>query len=158
MGDLAKITLSGDFVGLLPWLMSASRMEGGRDMPVVGMGGFFFRARDPDAIKAWYRERLGVGAGCGTDENGASDEHCWHAEAGPIVWEPMREDSDHFAPDRQVMINLRVRGMDDLLARLAAAGIEIVTRSEWDTPETGRFARIHDPEGNPIELWEPPVE
>lgn len=127
-------------------------------MPVVGIGGFFFRAKDPDAIKAWYREQLGVGAGCGTDENGASDEWCWLAEAGPIVWEPMRADTEYYSSDKQVMINLRVRGLDELLARLGAAGIEIVTKAEWDTPETGRFARIQDPEGNPIELWEPPAQ
>jgi predicted enzyme related to lactoylglutathione lyase len=69
----------------------------------------------------------------------------------------MKGDTDYYPSDKQVMINLRVRGMDDLLAKLAAAGIEIVTKTEWDTPETGRFARIHDPEGNPIELWEPPA-
>ncbi|MNC74158.1 Glyoxalase-like domain protein [compost metagenome] len=54
------------------------------------------------------------------------------------------------------MLNLRVEGLDDLLASLKAAGIEVITKPEWDaTPEIGRFARIHDPEGNPIELWEP---
>jgi predicted enzyme related to lactoylglutathione lyase len=56
------------------------------------------------------------------------------------------------------MLNLRVEGLDALLAALRAAEIEVVTKAEWDaTPEIGRFARIHDPEGNPIELWEPPV-
>ena len=53
------------------------------------------------------------------------------------------------------MINLRVTDMDDLLADLRAAGIEVETREEWDSGGIGRFARIHDPEGNPIELWEP---
>jgi predicted enzyme related to lactoylglutathione lyase len=54
------------------------------------------------------------------------------------------------------MLNLRVSDLDALLAKLGAAGIDIITKPEWNAPETGRFARIHDPEGNPIELWEPP--
>ena len=54
------------------------------------------------------------------------------------------------------MLNLRVSDLDLLLRELAAVGIPIQTDASWDTPETGRFARIHDPEGNPIELWEPP--
>jgi catechol 2,3-dioxygenase-like lactoylglutathione lyase family enzyme len=124
-------------------------------MPVIGMGGFFFRAKDPEGIRLWYREQLGVGAGCGSAEGAEPDEWTWHVEAGPLVWAPMAADSDYFSPDKQVMINLRVRGMDDLLARLAAAGIEIVTKAEWDDAGMGRFARLHDPEGNPIELWEP---
>ena len=54
------------------------------------------------------------------------------------------------------MLNLRVEGLDDLITSLKAAGIEVITKPEWDAhPEIGRFARIHDPEGNPIELWEP---
>jgi predicted enzyme related to lactoylglutathione lyase len=56
-----------------------------------------------------------------------------------------------------MMLNLRVDGLDDLIAKLRAAGVEIITKAEWDDPSTGRFARIHDPEGNPIELWEPPA-
>jgi predicted enzyme related to lactoylglutathione lyase len=55
------------------------------------------------------------------------------------------------------MLNLRVEQLDELLTKLRNAGIEITTKAEWNTPETGRFARIHDPEGNPIELWEPPA-
>jgi predicted enzyme related to lactoylglutathione lyase len=55
------------------------------------------------------------------------------------------------------MINFRVDDLSGLMDALSAAGIAIETRAEWDTPETGRFARIHDPEGNPIELWEPPA-
>ncbi len=56
------------------------------------------------------------------------------------------------------MINLRVSGLDALLESLRSAGIEIITEAEWDDPAVGRFARIHDPEGNPIELWEPPSD
>ena len=56
------------------------------------------------------------------------------------------------------MINLRVRDLDSLLEQLNAAGIEVITKAEWDAhPEIGRFARVHDSEGNPIELWEPPA-
>jgi predicted enzyme related to lactoylglutathione lyase len=56
------------------------------------------------------------------------------------------------------MINLRVAGLDALAARLKAAGVEVIRKAEWDHPSVGRFARIHDPEGNPIELWEAPVQ
>jgi predicted enzyme related to lactoylglutathione lyase len=126
-------------------------------MPVIGMGGYFFRAQDPEGLKSWYRETLGVGGGCGRDETGQSSEWFWHPEPGPIVFEPFKADSDYFAADKQVMLNLRVRDLDGLLEQLNALGIDILTKDEWDTPETGRFARIHDPEGNPIELWEPPL-
>jgi glyoxylase I family protein len=65
--------------------------------------------------------------------------------------------SDYFPANRQWMINLRVDDLDGLMANLRAAGIAVETRPEWDTTETGRFARILDPEGNPVELWEPPA-
>jgi predicted enzyme related to lactoylglutathione lyase len=70
-------------------------------------------------------------------------------------FEPFKHDSDYFAADKQAMINLRVRDLDGLLEQLRSAGIEVITKAEWDMPEVGRFARIHDPEGNAIELWEP---
>jgi predicted enzyme related to lactoylglutathione lyase len=124
-------------------------------MPVIGMGGYFFRAKDPEKLKAWYRDHLGVGGGCGTDDKGQSNEWVWFHEGGPMVFEPFKADSDYFAADKQAMINLRVRDLDNLLERLRAAGIEVITKAEWDMPEIGRFARIHDPEDNPIELWEP---
>jgi predicted enzyme related to lactoylglutathione lyase len=56
------------------------------------------------------------------------------------------------------MINFRTDDLDGMIASLKAAGIEVITKEEWDTPETGRFARIHDPEGNQIELWQPPED
>lgn len=124
-------------------------------MPVIGMGGYFFRARDPDALKAWYREHLGVGGGCGTDEHGQSNEWVWFVAGGPMVFEPFKQDSDYFPLEKQSMINLRVRDLDGLLERLRASRIEVITNDEWDSMGIGRFARIHDPEGNPIELWEP---
>jgi predicted enzyme related to lactoylglutathione lyase len=115
-------------------------------MGVNGIGGFFFRAHDPDALAAWYKAHLGVGTGpYGT----------WTMEAGPTVFSPFKADTDDFAPDRQFMLNFRVDDLDALCATLQAAGIEIITKPEWNMPGVGTFARIHDPEGNPVELWQP---
>jgi predicted enzyme related to lactoylglutathione lyase len=125
-------------------------------MPVVGMGGYFFRARDPEALKAWYREHLEVGGGCGTGPDGKSNGYLWYQEGGATVFEPFKADSDYFPADRTAMINLRVRDLKGLLERLRAAGIEIT--QEQTHEGVGSFARIHDPEGNPIELWEPPTD
>ncbi|MCH4891914.1 VOC family protein [Sphingomonas sp. SFZ2018-12] len=124
-------------------------------MGVLGIGGLFFRARDPDALNSWYREHLNIGAGCNADGS-AGDDWAWQTEGGPVVFAPFKADTDYFAPDKAFMINLRVRDIDSLLEQLHAAGIAVETREEWDHPDTGRFARIHDPEGNAIELWEPP--
>ena len=126
-------------------------------MAVLGIGGLFFRARDPDALNTWYRTHLGVGAGCGAEGAGEPDEWSWRTIGGPVVFAPFKADTDYFAADKQWMINLRVDDLDGLLEQLNAAGVAIVTNDEWDSPETGRFARIHDPEGNAIELWEPPA-
>jgi predicted enzyme related to lactoylglutathione lyase len=126
-------------------------------MGVEAIGGLFFRAADPDALSAWYREILGVGGGCAAEEvNGEAEDWCWRTAGGPVVFAPFSQDSDYFPANRQFMLNLRVTGMNELLSRLRQAGVEVETRSEWDTPETGKFARIHDPEGNPIELWQMP--
>ena len=126
-------------------------------MPVLGMGGLFFRARDPDRLNAWYREQLGVGAGCCADGAGEPNEWVWQTVGGPVVFAPFKADSDYFAADRQWMVNFRVRGLAELIERLRGAGIEVITKAEWDSPELGRFARVHDPEGNAIELWEEPA-
>ena len=125
-------------------------------MPVIGMGGYFFRAKDPAALKAWYRERLGVGGGCGTDEQGQSNEWVWFHQGGPMVFEPFKADSDYFPAEKTAMVNLRVSDLDGLLADLRAAGEEVTREEAMDG--VGRFARVHDPEGNPIELWEPDAQ
>ena len=133
--------------------MDSQHAEGGK---VLGIGGLFFRARDPEALTAWYREKLGVGAGCsGAGEPGG--EWTWNAAGGETVFAPFAHDTDYFAADKAFMLNLRVSGLDALVARLEADGITAERRAEWDDPATGRFARIHDPEGNAIELWEPPA-
>ena len=127
-------------------------------MGVTGIGGLFFRSRDPKALAAWYKEHLQVGAGCNNTGSGEVDEWSWLTVGGPVVFAPFKADTDYFPADRAYMLNLKVDGLDALLDRLRAAGIEVTTKAEWDSPETGRFARIVDPEGNPVELWQPPAE
>ena len=118
-------------------------------MGVVGIGGVFFRARDPGGLQAWYEDHLGVGSG---------DYGQWAQEAGPSVWMPFASDTDYFPAEKQFMINFRVDDLDSLLGKLRAGGVDVITKAEWDSPETGRFARLHDPEGNVVELWEPPLD
>ena len=125
-------------------------------MPVLGMGGLFFRARDPDALSAWYRTHLNVGGGCVVDPADQPNDWTWQPLGGPMVFAPFKADSDYFAADKAFMLNFRVSELDSLLAHLRAANIAIITKPEWDDPVIGRFARIHDPEGNAIELWEQP--
>jgi predicted enzyme related to lactoylglutathione lyase len=118
-------------------------------MPVTGIGGVFFRANDPAALQEWYRAHLGV-----TLDFAAP----WVQEAGPTLFMAFPRDTDHFPADRQWMINFRVADLDGLLAVLGEAGVDFVTNPAWDSPGTGRFARLHDPEGNAVELWEPPAD
>jgi len=127
-------------------------------MGVLGIGGLFFRARDGEALSNWYREHLNVGGGCVAEGAGEPSDYVWMAQGGPVVFAPFKSDTDYFAADKAYMLNLRVSEIGQLIDRLKAAGIEVETRDEWNDPSVGRFARIHDPEGNPIELWEPPAE
>lgn len=114
---------------------------------VNGIGGVFFRAQDPEALAVWYQTHLGV------DPVGPVP---WHQVAGYTVFAPFPDDTDYFGdPGRQWMINFRVDDLDAMVAQLTAAGIDVLTKAEWDVPGIGRFARLHDPEGHPIELWEP---
>jgi len=112
----------------------------------VGIGGLFFRARDTEALARWYETHLGVPG-------------FWNQEAGFTIYSPFKADTTYFPADKQWMVNFRVDDLDALVAQLKSAGIAVETRpNEWDTPETGRFARVADPEGNQIELWQPPEE
>src|SRR3954454_10756037 len=87
-------------------------------MPVVGMGGYFFRAKDPETLKAWYLEHLGVGGGVGAGPDGKPDPYCWYYEAGPMVFTPFSDTTEYFPADRTSMVNLRVRGMKEMVERL----------------------------------------
>ena len=115
---------------------------------VTGIGGVFFRARDPDMLKSWYEAHLGINP-APTDMEMVP----WRTTEGVVVFAPFASDTDYWPAEKQAMINFRVADMDAMLAQLRAAGIAISHEMAMDG--IGRFARIHDPEGNPIELWEP---
>lgn len=122
-------------------------------MAVLGVGGLFFRAKNPEALGNWYREHLNVGAGCAAENAGAPDDMCWMARGGPVVFAPFSVDTDYFPG--AFMLNLRVSGLPEMIETLRSRGIAVETRDEWNDPNVGSFARIQDPEGNPVELWEP---
>ena len=116
---------------------------------VTGIGGIFFRAKDPAALAAWYAQHLGI-----PEVPQDYDTPVWQQHAGLTVFAPFPKDTEYFgAKEQSFMINLRVEGLDGLVARLRDAGIEVTTYEEHYP--NGRFARLHDPEGNPVELWEP---
>jgi len=116
---------------------------------VSGIGGIFFRSRDPEALSGWYEEHFGI------DRVPVDYEQSpWQQESGPTIIAPFRADTDYFGRAEQAwMLNLRVPHLDALVEYLRGAGIEVTVDPE-EYPN-GRFARTHDPEGNPIELWEP---
>ena len=104
---------------------------------VTGIGGVFFRARDPAVLNTWYRQHLGV-----TQPNLA----VWMQEAGPTVFSPFAASADYFAADRQWMLNLRFDDLPGLIARLRALGVAVETRADWDGDGSyGTFSRITTP-------------
>jgi glyoxylase I family protein len=123
----------------------SDKVETQMDSPierVVGIGGLFFRSRDPKKLAQWYQLNLGI------------DHRVWQQAAGPTAFTPFAMDTDYFGSKQQAwMVNFRVRNLDAMVAQLQKSNIEVKVDPE-KTPY-GRFARLHDPEGNPIELWEP---
>src|SRR5689334_6311351 len=116
---------------------------------VTGIGGLFFRSTDPEKLGLWYKEHFGIDL-----VPGDYAQKPWSQEAGPTVFAPFPHDTTYFGrPEQQWMLNLRVRDLDGLVKNLQAAQIAVTLDPE--TYPNGRFARLHDPEGNPIELWEP---
>ncbi len=124
--------------------------SGGTKMEkVAGIGGLFFRAHDPKALGDWYLQHLGI-ALTPTSEGGT----VWQQEAGPTAFSPFPEKSGYFGdPAKAWMVNFRVHDLDKMVAQLRAAGIEVKDPESY--PKIGSFARLHDPEGNPVELWQP---
>jgi glyoxylase I family protein len=127
---------------------AAHELEGTEMEKVTGIGGFFFRAKDPKALGLWYQQHLGVSL-----IPTSPGQSPWQQDAGPTAFAPFKETSSYFGDPQKVwMLNFRVRDLDKMAAQLQAAGIEI---KMYPPDPTGRFARVHDPEGNPIELWQP---
>jgi len=115
---------------------------------VLGIGGLFFRAKDPASLAKWYKEHLGIDPV--PEDYG---QKSWSQEAGTTVFAPFAQDTDYFGrAEQQWMMNFRVRDLDAMVEQLRASKIEV--KVDPEAYPNGRFARLHDPEGNPIELWE----
>ncbi len=122
---------------------------------VTGLGGIFFKGKNPDELSAWYREHLGIPM----DDNHVSifrwREHDDPEHEATTVWSIFPHDTTYFGPgDAPFMINYRVADLDAVLEQLRAEGVRIDEKRE--DSEYGRFAWIFDPDGNRIELWQPP--
>ena len=116
---------------------------------VTGIGGFFFRAKDPAALVEWYESMLGI---MRVPEDYSKQP--WQQSAGPTAFAPFPADTEYFgAKTNGWMLNFRVEGLDALVAKLRERGVQVIIDPE--SYPNGRFARLHDPEGNPVELWEP---
>ena len=123
---------------------------------VTGLGGVFFKARDPQAMKAWYNKHLHLNAG----EHGAmfkGRDYQNPEKETTTVWSPFPQETTYFQPSKKdFMFNYRVENLEELLKVLGEEGVEI--SGEMETYPYGKFGWIVDPEGNKIELWEPADE
>ena len=123
-------------------------LQGGRVERVTGIGGLFFRARDPESLGRWYAERLGI-----DPAPDSYDRPPWWQQPGPTVFAPFPADSEHFGRSEQTWsVNFRVRDLDEMVRQLRSAGVAVDVDPEHYP--NGRFASLHDPEGNPVQLWQ----
>ena len=118
---------------------------------VTGIGGFFFKTKDPDAIKEWYKKHMGL------DTNQYGWSFWWKDQDNNdcmTQWSPFKEDTTYFEPSKkQFMMNFRVENLVELLEALKAEGVEVI--GEIQEFDYGKFGYVMDPEGNKLELWEP---
>ncbi len=120
---------------------------------VTGIGGIFFKCKDPEKLKDWYKKNLGLN----TDQYGTNFE--WRqgsdsSEKGFTQWSPFKESTNYFQPsNKDFMINYRVENLEWLVNELKQEGVVVIDKIE--TYEYGKFVHILDLEGNKIELWEP---
>jgi predicted enzyme related to lactoylglutathione lyase len=121
---------------------------------VIGIGGVFFKAKDPEKLRAWYQQHLGLEVDAyGSVVFGCPDE-AEQRKSAQTAWSLFPSDTKYFDPSKAAfMINYRVEDLASLLAQLRNEGVEVDERTE--EYEYGRFGWIMDPEGNRIELWEP---
>lgn len=123
---------------------------------VTGIGGIFFKCKDPKKMREWYKNHLGLEA----NQYGANFE--WRQDADPTKkgstqWTPFAETTKYFEPStKDFMINYRVEHLEDLVAQLKQEDVTIVDKIEGS--DYGKFVHIMDAEGNKIELWEPKDE
>ena len=121
---------------------------------VTGIGGIFFKANDPKALAAWYRDHLGLDV---TEWGGAIFE--WGgpgSEKGMTIWSAFKRDTTYLEPGTaSFMINFRVADLDALLVALREEGCNVMDKT--DSSKRGKFGWVIDPEGNKVELWEPPA-
>lgn len=116
---------------------------------VTGIGGLFFGSHDPSALAHWYQQNLGISL-----TPTSFDQQPWQQETGPTLFTPFKETTTYFGDASKLwMINFRVRDLEKMAAQLQAAGIAVKVDSQ--SYGGARFAHLHDPEGNPIELWQP---
>lgn len=120
---------------------------------VIGLGGVFFKSKDPAKTKQWYQDHLGIES----DQYGS--KFLWKSANDDVegtkitAWSPMAEDTDYYEPSkREFMINYRVHDLEGLIEELKKEGVELV--GEMQTYEYGKFAWIIDPDGTKVELWE----
>ena len=124
---------------------------------VTGIGGIFFKSKDPQHTREWYQRHLGIEQEPWGGAVLKWRHHDQPERVGTTIWSPFKADTTHFQPsDNTFMVNYRVGNLEELLAALKTEGIEQV--GEMQAHEYGKFAWILDPDGNKIELWEPADE
>ncbi len=120
---------------------------------VTGIGGIFFKVKDPNATKSWYQQHLGLN----TDAYGTTFE--WRSSENPSQlgfsqWSPMKDDTDYFQPsEKDFMVNYRVENLEELVSELKKEGVIVL--DEIAVYDYGKFVHILDPDGHSVELWEP---
>jgi predicted enzyme related to lactoylglutathione lyase len=126
---------------------------------IVGVGGIFFKSKNPDNLRKWYKDTLGFQSPSGSDEDPTITFNwkSFDGENHSTVWGPFAQDSDYFSPSsKDFMINYIVNDLEKLLIILTKQGIQQI--GDILIEEYGKFAWILDPEGNKIEFWEPNKE
>lgn len=118
---------------------------------IAGIGGFFFRSKDSNALGKWYEKNFGINS-----MDGSPEAKVWRQQEGPTVFAPFSLTTDYYPLEQHCMLNFRVHNMGAMLKQLNENGVKIDEKRQEDS--IGKFAWVYDPEGNKIELWEPSEE